>query len=182
MLRVAIDTSTIVSYILTKSPLLIRLIDSWRSGAYILVTSRETLVELERVLERPAINQKAAVPLGGLVASIEQYSEDVPGLVRLSGVCRDPKDDKFLACAVEGRVHYLVSSDKNLLDMRWFQKIPIVNSGQFLLVSEMDTLQANVISERYEQHVLERVLEYIPLQPETAQRIRDALALGSQNP
>lgn len=182
MLRVAIDTSTLVSYILTRSPLLSRLIDSWRTGAFTLVTSRETLAELERVLERPAIKQKAAVPLEGWVASIARFSEIVPSLVSLSGVCRDPKDDKHLACAVEGRVHYLVSSDRDLLDMRWFQTIAIVNPGQFLLVSEIDSLPADAIARRFERQTLDRVLEYIPLQPETAQRIRDALALGSQNP
>ena len=31
-------------------------------------------------------------------------------------LCRDPKDDKFIDCAISGRVQFLVSYDKDLVD------------------------------------------------------------------
>ena len=46
--------------------------------------------------------------------------------------CRDPRDDKFLALAVDGRADYLVSSDRDLLDMEGFDGIPIVTPRDFL--------------------------------------------------
>lgn len=180
MLRVVVDTSTLVSYVLTRSSLLSRMIDSWRSGAFVLVTSPETLAELKDVLNRPVIKDRTAGTLDEMVAGIERFSETVPGLVEVSGGCRDPKDDKFLACAFEGRADYLVSSDADLLDMRWYRATAIVNPGQFLLVLEMYPMVADAISTHYQRTVLERVLAGVSLQPDIARRVRSALALLSQ--
>jgi hypothetical protein len=68
------------------------------------------------------------------------YSWYVPGELCLTGACRDSKDDKFLTCAVEGDAHYLLSSDKDLLSMRFYRGMAIVNPGQFLLALELHAL------------------------------------------
>lgn len=177
MLRVVIDTSTWVSYALTKSTLLSRLVDSWRSGQFVLITSPATLTELAQVLNRPVIKRRAIVALDEMVAGLDRFAETAPGILGLSGASRDPKDDKFIACALEGQAHYLVSSDTDLLDMRWYQETAIVNPGQFLLALEIHSLSPSEISKRHAPMVLERILAHVPLQPVAAQRARDALAL-----
>jgi uncharacterized protein len=57
-------------------------------------------------------------------------------LVEIEGVLRvvpdDPHDDKFLECAVVADVHYIVSSDRHLLDLIEYQEIPIFTPKQFL--------------------------------------------------
>jgi hypothetical protein len=68
----------------------------------------------DEVLARPQIKRLATAPLDDLVGGIERYTWHVPGALDLSGACRDPKDDKFLACAVEGEAHYLVSGHRYL--------------------------------------------------------------------
>ena len=45
--------------------------------------------------------------------------------------CRDPKDDKFLDVAVEGRADALVSGDQDLLILHPFQGIPIIEPAEF---------------------------------------------------
>lgn len=177
MLRVVVDTSTLVSYVLTRSTLLSRLIDSWRAGAFVLVTSPDTIAELTGVLNQPRIKDRAAVSLAEMAAGVERYSETVTGLVNASGACRDPKDDKFLACASEGRADYLISSDADLLDMQWYLETAIVNPGQFLLILEMSALEADAISARYQRSVLERVLAGVSLQPDLARRIEKAMSM-----
>lgn len=180
MLRAVIDTSTLVSYALTKSALLGRLVDSWRSGVFVVLSSPDTRDELTRVLQRPSIQQRVAVSLDPLIAGFERYTENVPGLVSLSGACRDPKDDKFLACAVKGRgAQYLVSSDADLLDMRRYDSVAIVNPGQFVLVLELYDQPPEVLSRRHNRAVLENILAYVSLDPDTAQCIKEALALQS---
>jgi putative PIN family toxin of toxin-antitoxin system len=47
-------------------------------------------------------------------------------------VSRDPKDDKFLATAVVGEASYLVSEDRDLLDLGEYQGIKIVEVATFL--------------------------------------------------
>ena len=119
MLRVVIDTSSLVSFVLTQGEIMSRVVAQWRAGAFVLLSSPATRAELAGVLTRPAIQQLAVAPLDELVHGLERFSEHVPGKLDLSGACRDPKDDKFLACAVEGHAHYVVSSDRDLLDMRY---------------------------------------------------------------
>jgi predicted nucleic acid-binding protein len=42
-------------------------------------------------------------------------TEVVPGLYDVAGACSDPDDDKFLACAVEGRADFIVTADRSHL-------------------------------------------------------------------
>jgi uncharacterized protein len=46
--------------------------------------------------------------------------------------CRDPKDNKFLELAVTGNVDYIISGDKDLLDLNPFNNIVIITPSQFL--------------------------------------------------
>ena len=47
-------------------------------------------------------------------------------------ICRDPDDDKFLACALSSKSKFLVSGDKDLLELHPFKKTPIVKAAEFL--------------------------------------------------
>ena len=46
--------------------------------------------------------------------------------------CSDPKDDKFLELAIDGKAQILVSGDSHLRDMHPFRDIAIVTPGEFL--------------------------------------------------
>lgn len=178
MLRTVIDTSSLVSYALTQGDLMRRVVQQWRAGDFVLLSSPATRAELAAVLARPAIRQLVTIPLDRLVEGLERFSEHVPGNLELTGVCRDSKDEKFLACAVEGQAHYLVSSDHDLLDIRYYQNVAIVNPGQFLLALEIYPLDADALIARFGHDVLAGIQAAVPLDPETAARVADALVLN----
>ncbi|HIC89789.1 MAG TPA: putative toxin-antitoxin system toxin component, PIN family [Anaerolineae bacterium] len=182
MLRVVIDTSSLVSYVLTRGELMHRVVAHWRAGTFTLLSSPATRAELAGVLARPAIRRLAVAPLDELVRGMERFSEHVPGVLNLSGACRDPKDDKFLACAVEGRAHYLVSSDRDLLDMRRYRDVAIVNPGQFLLALELYPMEASTLAARFGRDVLADIQATVPLESETAARVAGALAMLREYP
>jgi uncharacterized protein len=46
--------------------------------------------------------------------------------------CRDPKDDKFLEAAVNGRADVIVTGDKDLLALHPFAGIPILTPADYL--------------------------------------------------
>ena len=46
-------------------------------------------------------------------------------------VCRDVKDDKFINCAIDAKAIYIVSGDKDLLDIKNFAGIEIVTAREF---------------------------------------------------
>lgn len=175
MLRVVMDTSSLVSYVLTQGELMRRVVAHWRDGVFTLLSSPATRAELADVLARPAIQKLATAPLDELARGLERFSEHVPGVLDLSGACRDPKDDKFLACAVEGGAHYLVSSDDDLLDMRRYRDVAIVNPGQFLLALELYPMETGALAARFGRDVLADIQATVPLEPETAARVAEAL-------
>jgi predicted nucleic acid-binding protein len=55
---------------------------------------------------------------------------------QLKAVDRDPDDDMVLECAMEGGAHYIVTGDKDLLDLKVFRSIQIVRASEFLRIAE----------------------------------------------
>ncbi|MEA3342081.1 MAG: hypothetical protein U9R15_19115, partial [Chloroflexota bacterium] len=47
-------------------------------------------------------------------------------------VADDPKDDMFIACAVEGRARYIVSGDRHLLRLHRYERIRITTVAWFM--------------------------------------------------
>jgi putative PIN family toxin of toxin-antitoxin system len=170
-----LDTSSLVSYVLTRGDIMRRVIAHWRANHYILLSSPQTRVELATVLTHPQIIRLAKAPLDDLVRGIERYTWHVPGSLDLTGASRDPKDDKFLACAVEGEAHYLVSSDRDLLDMHLFRGVVIHNPGQFLLALELSMLDEVAIARRFDLDTLKNIQGILSLEPETASRLDRAI-------
>jgi putative PIN family toxin of toxin-antitoxin system len=179
MLRVVIDTSALVSYVLTRGKLMAQVMAHWQAGSFVLLSSPATRSELADVLKRPAIQRLSVAPLDELVLGVERFSVLVPGTLDLAGACRDPKDDKVLVCAVEGGAHYLVSSDRDLLDMRYFQQVAIVNPGQLLVALELCALESPDMLMRFGRTVLADIRAAIPLDPDTAARVAQVLECGA---
>ena len=50
--------------------------------------------------------------------------------------CRDPDDDRVIACAVVGEADLIVSGDDDLLALEQVGGMPIVSATQFLEVLE----------------------------------------------
>ena len=90
------------------------------------VTEQEVL----EVLRRPRIASKLAPAVLANVHQIFATAELVPITEHVTG-CRDPKDDKFLELAVNGRADLTVSGDADLLVLETFRGIPIVTPAVF---------------------------------------------------
>ena len=68
----------------------------------------------------------AMVKVDLILAALLSQGQVVPGALQLPGVTRDPKDDPLVACAVEGGTDYLVSGDRDLLDLGETENIRMV--------------------------------------------------------
>jgi len=47
-------------------------------------------------------------------------------------ICRDPKDDMFLECALSSRSKYIVSGDDDLLSLKEVNEIQIITAKKYL--------------------------------------------------
>lgn len=56
-------------------------------------------------------------------------------------VVRDPNEDKFLATALAGDAKYLVSEDQDVLTLREYQGVTIIDALTFLHILEEEESQ-----------------------------------------
>jgi len=136
VLRVVLDTNIIVSSLLSPSGAPAAVLDAWRELRFVLLLSPAMLEELRSVLARPRIRSKYGITAEDVEAvcqALERYALWVAGDTPLhASVLPDPDDEKFLACAVEGKADCVVSGDRHLLDLGAFHGIPILSARQFL--------------------------------------------------
>ena len=130
MIRVVLDTNTLVSALLFGGPAA-RLVPLWQSGRLHPLISRPILREYLRVLAYPKF-QLTAEEIRGLLEEVLPFVESVRVRERLSVVRRDPADDRFLECAVAGRASYLITGDRDLRTLGSYRRIAIVTAAEFL--------------------------------------------------
>jgi putative PIN family toxin of toxin-antitoxin system len=135
MLRVVLDTNVFVSSLLSTQGLPARVLNAWREGKYLLVTSPPIIAEIVAVLESPRISKKYFIRPEDIEQLVELLKTDavvVPGRAAVTGaVPRDPQDEIFLACALDADADCIVSGDRNLLNPQTYKKIPIFTVKQF---------------------------------------------------
>jgi putative PIN family toxin of toxin-antitoxin system len=129
--KVVLDTNVLVSSILFKGELA-GIVDLWKRGKIVPVVSRETFDELRKVLEY----QKFGLTKGEIRTIIKEevlpFFEIVEITGEMSGVCRDPDDDKFIACALAASADFIVSGDKDLCGIAKYGSVKIVRASDLL--------------------------------------------------
>jgi hypothetical protein len=133
-MRAVLDTNVIVSAALIRGGNEDRILRAWLSGAFELVLSLEILEEIGRVLSYEKLRRSrwmTDAEVGLLLETLAEEGVLVAGTpsVRAS---RDPEDDKFLAAAVQARARYVVTGDKDLLDLKVYRGVRRVKPARFL--------------------------------------------------
>ncbi len=129
--RVVIDTNVLISGLLSKTSTPARAVEKAVTKAQ-LVATLETLRELIEKLHSPKfdryVRRERRDALLERVASLVEII-DVLQSIRAS---RDPRDDKFLEAAVNGRADVLVTGDRDLLDLNPFRGVAIMTPADYL--------------------------------------------------
>ena len=135
MLRVVLDTNVFVSSLLSKKGLPAKVLDAWRGEQYLLITSPSIISEIKQVLTSPRIRKKYFITgddVEQLINLLEKDALVVPGHTDVKGaISKDPKDEMFLACALDAGADLIVSGDSHLLDLSEFRGIPTLNVQEF---------------------------------------------------
>ncbi len=134
-IKAVIDTSVMVSVAFAKEGLARELRDMIADGAFTLVTSKETMAELYRVLHYPRILKQfkpSKEDIDEFVGLIMEKASIVEGNYKLDKITEDPSDDMFLACAMEGKAGFIVSRDPHLRNLKHFHGIKIIDVKAFV--------------------------------------------------
>lgn len=133
-IRVVFDTSVLLRYLIKPSAAIRELIETWwLDGRVQMITAPELLTKLADVLERPSIRRFVEPEEGqALVEIVTLLAETIPALGMIPAFGRDPKDDKFIACALTGSARFVITSDKDLLVIGEIGDVKMITPFQFL--------------------------------------------------
>ena len=137
--RVVIDTNLFISGVILPRGPLAELLDMWLKQLFILVIARKLIEELYEVLHRPKFTRYNVTEerITTIIEFIKKNSEKAPFLQQLPLIVRDSKDEKVLACALGGKVDYLVTGDEDLLTLNGDPKLgtlKIIKVKDFLTI------------------------------------------------
>lgn len=143
VLRAVFDTNVLISYLLTHRPPIAPLIDVHLLREELVpVTAPELLEELDRVLQYPRLQRYyTGEKRMRFVALLMALSDMVDLPEKIPQICRDPDDDKFIACAVAGDADVIASGDDDLLALGQVGDVSIVSPAHLLACIEKQKQQ-----------------------------------------
>ena len=116
--RATLDTNIFVRAIIQTDSLVNELIKLWRNRNFTLVLLKMVVEELRDVLSRRSIIRRYQYPLTKATSLIDEINQKAT-IVEIKSsfeFCRDVNDDPIVDCAIQEKVQFLVSYDKDLLD------------------------------------------------------------------
>jgi uncharacterized protein len=133
--RVILDTNVLISRLLLVDSTASRAVRRLMDRAQPLV-SEDTLTELADTLSRSKfdryVSREDRQRFFELFARVAEWVTITTTIRR----CRDPKDDKFLGLAVDGKADWIVSGDKDLLELSPYEGVLIVAPVAILSLPE----------------------------------------------
>ena len=130
--KVVLDTNAVLSALLFNQGSLAWLRIEWQSGTLQPLASKATIAELIKTLNYPKF-KLTNVEQQDLLADYLPYVTTVQQVksLKVKNVCRDIHDVMFLELALSGGAQYLVTGDKNLLEVKVQFGFEIITPNNF---------------------------------------------------
>lgn len=126
------DTNTLISAVLRPNSVPAQ---AFRKGLLLgeIVCSPETLKEFTDVINRSKFDRFST--LGERQKFLKDYVDAAINIKTPplnTPICRDPKDNKYLALSLSAKAHYIITGDADLLVLNPFHNTVILKSAAFL--------------------------------------------------
>ena len=132
MNRAVFDTNVLVSGLLGKRGAAPRLLALARDGVFALQISAAILDETAEILAREFDWTRERIAITrAFLSSITQH---VTPHVELDVIARDRDDNRILECSLASRSDYIVTFDKDLLDLKVYAGALIIKPQEFLRI------------------------------------------------
>lgn len=135
-MRVLVDTHLFIAYLLKphQEHFTALLLNAAATGQITLLMPETLLQEIGQTVRRKPnlIQVISETQLDRFLLLLQAVCEEIPRITEtLPAVTRHPKDDYLLAYALVGEADYLLSGDKDLLELPLIPQVKIVSSGEF---------------------------------------------------
>jgi putative PIN family toxin of toxin-antitoxin system len=129
--RVVVDTNVLISGQLSTISTPALALRKVVTNAQLVATS-ETMRELIEKLLSPRFDRYVSRGRRDALLQRIAYLVEIVEVLQPIRASRDPKDDKFLEAAVNGRAGVIVTGDRDLLDLNPFRGIAILTPADYL--------------------------------------------------
>ncbi|MBR6459558.1 MAG: putative toxin-antitoxin system toxin component, PIN family [Actinomycetaceae bacterium] len=127
-MRVVVDTNVLISgTFFGGHPS--QIVEAAAQGYISVVATPEIITEYVDIAQEMVSRKQGTLRLDAFQTFLSKL--ELVNQVTPVSVCRDPDDDKFLSCAIDGRALWIVSGDKDLLTIGTYQNIEIVTASEF---------------------------------------------------
>ena len=127
-MRIVVDTNVVISGVFFGGEPR-RVIEAVASKRIRASATKEILEEYDRVVTEMLRRKQGKLRTDAL-ALLFSHIDVIEPTTKVE-ICRDPDDDKFIGCAVDAKALYIVSGDKDLLDLQAFDGVQIVTASEF---------------------------------------------------
>jgi putative PIN family toxin of toxin-antitoxin system len=129
--RIVVDTNVLVSRLLAADSVPGQAVRAARRAGQLLV-SEATMNELAEVLSREKFDRYVSLKeRKQFLRELGRIAEFTP-VIRRVRECRDPRDDKFLEVALNGRADLILTGDEDLLSMHPWRSVEILAPVDYL--------------------------------------------------
>ena len=128
---VVLDTNILISALLFRGELS-GIVDLWKKRKFIPLLSKETFEEFRTVLEYPKFSLTDEEIRVIIEEEVLPYFDIIEIKGNIRKICRDPDDDKFIACAESASADLIVTGDMDLLDIGQYKSVKIIVASEFL--------------------------------------------------
>ena len=133
-MRVVFDTNVFAAAFAAQG-LCSKLLKRANRHDFVLYISPFIIDELKRVLEtKISLSEIEIEEAIFLIAEVAKVINPEKSGIKVEEVCRDKDDDNILACALVANAHYLVTGDKDLLEIKKYKKTKIIPPRTFELL------------------------------------------------
>jgi putative PIN family toxin of toxin-antitoxin system len=139
MKQAVIDTNVLIRALINPlgavAPVVVRL----REGKYLLIYSEWLLNEFKEKIVEPQIKVKYKLTdqaINDLLKLIERVGQKVNPTCTIK-VCRDADDNHVIEAAIEGDADYIVTYDRDLLDLKSFESVRMITPREFLEILDV---------------------------------------------
>ena len=133
---VVLDTNVLLSALRAERSPPAAILDAWREGRFMLVTSHEQIAEFKRAAEYPRLRPYLPRRAVGRVVNELRAAEVVLERLRRAGDSPDPGDDYLLAMAAAAEADVFVTGDRALLSLKRMGATSIVSPRRFATMLE----------------------------------------------
>ena len=112
-----------------------KVFDRVTNGLDELFITREVINEIASVMAREKFITKID-EINEYIKIIKNYSINIMSKNDPKDISRDKGDNKILQCGVDGNVEFIITGDDDLLVLKEYNKIKIVNPAEYLKIVE----------------------------------------------